>query len=85
MDKILSARIDEIILNKISLLSQRLHTTKKNIIETAVQLYAQKIELGNKFDVLEQTCGAWKRNGAIAENIRQTKSEFRKSLMRRRK
>ena len=82
MDKILSARIDETVLNKISLLSQRLHATKKKIIETAIQMYAQKIESGKKFDVLEQTCGAWKRKGSIAENIMQNKAKFRKSLMR---
>ena len=85
MDKILSARINETVLNKISLLSQRLHTTKKNIIETAIQLYAQKTELGKEFDVLEQTCGAWQRKGSITENIMQTKSAFRKALMRHRK
>ena len=85
MDKILSARIDEAVLNKISLLSQRLHTTKKNIIETAVQLYARKVELGKKIDVLEQTCGAWGKKRSIADNIMQTKIKFRKSFMRHQK
>jgi len=37
MDKILSARIDEEIIQKISLIASELKTTKKKVIETGIR------------------------------------------------
>ena len=44
MDKVFSARVDEAIVNKIGVLARELHTTKKTIIERAVNLFLEKVE-----------------------------------------
>jgi hypothetical protein len=82
MDKILSARVDEIILNKISFLAQKLHVSKKKVIEGAVQLYAQKMEAAGDISVFTQTNGAWKRKETIEQTVTLAKSAFRKSMER---
>ena len=48
MDKILSARVDESVIQRIGSLARQLNTTKKKIIEGAITLYAEKIEKGNE-------------------------------------
>ncbi len=82
MDKIFSARIDESILRRIGLMAQKLHTSKKNVIETAVKLYAQKIETETNVDVLQQTCGAWKRKDSAAQLVEKAKKKFQNSMLR---
>jgi predicted transcriptional regulator len=82
MDKILSARVNESIIQRIGSLARRLHTSKKNIIEIAVNNYADQIDREHQFDVFEQTCGAWRRKesaGRIAEKARRA---FRQSMER---
>ena len=85
MDKILSARIDEMVLNKIALLAHKLRVSKKKVIEGAVQMYAQKMESTEDMGVFEQTSGAWKRNESIDQTVNQGKSSFRKSIGRHQK
>ncbi len=82
MDKILSARVDETILNKVSFLAQRLHVSKKKVIEGAVQMYAQRMESTGDMNVFAQTSGAWKRNESIDQTVTHAKSAFRKSMGR---
>jgi uridine kinase len=82
MDKILSARVDEMVLNKISFLAQRLHVSKKKVIEGAVQMYAQRMESAGDMNVFVQTSGAWKRNESIDQTVTHAKSAFRKSMER---
>jgi len=41
MDKIFSSKIDEAVIHKIGLLAQKLNTSKKSIIETAIREYSQ--------------------------------------------
>ena len=81
MDKILSARIDEMILNKISFLAQKLHVSKKKVIEGAVQMYAQRMESAGE-SVFGQTSGVWKRKESIDQTVAQAKRAFRKSMGR---
>ncbi|MEI7999133.1 MAG: hypothetical protein WCH62_06485 [Candidatus Omnitrophota bacterium] len=84
MDKILSARVDEIVLNKISFLAQKLNVTKKKVIEGAVQMYAQKMESSGGVNVFTQTSGAWKRKETIEQTVTKTKNAFKKSMERHR-
>ena len=53
MDKILSARIDESVINQIGLLARELNTTKKTVIETAIKLYSEQSDLGKKLTYLK--------------------------------
>ena len=55
MDKVLSARVDESVLQRIGSLARQLKTTKKQIIEGAITLYAEKIEKETKKDILDQS------------------------------
>ncbi len=82
MDKILSARVDEMILNKISFLAQKLHVSKKKVIEGAVEMYVQKMESTGDRNIFEQTSGAWKRKEPIDQTVSHAKSVFRKSMGR---
>ena len=85
MDKILSARVDEEIIQKISLIANELKTTKKSVIENAIKEYADKIGKEEKIDVLEMTLGAWNRGETADEAINSIKSTFRQSMVRHQK
>ncbi len=85
MDKIFSARIDEEIIQKISLLASELKTSKKKVIENAIQEYADKIGKEGKIDVLEMTLGAWNRDETAEETINSIKSAFTQTMVRHQK
>jgi predicted DNA-binding protein len=78
MDKILSTRVDESVVNRIGSLARRLHTSKKKIIETAIERYATQVDEEQDFDVFEHTCGVWHRQ----ESPRQTVVKVRKAFLR---
>ena len=82
MDKILSARVDESIISRIGSLARQLHTTKKKIIESAIQMYASKIEEENNLDVLDQTFGAWDREESAQQTVNNVRKAFRDSMLR---
>jgi len=63
-------------------LAQRLHVSKKKVIEEAVQLYAQRMESTGDMNVFVQTSGAWKRKESIDQTVTHAKSAFRKSMER---
>ena len=82
MDKILSTRVDEAVVRRIDALARQLGTTKKAVIEGAIQFYAEKIEKERNTDVLEQTLGAWQREESPDETIEQAREAFRHSMRR---
>ena len=82
MDKIFSARLDESIVRRISRLAQKLHTTKKAVIEAAILSYAEKSDLEKGADIWEETLGAWKRDESPEETVKQVRQAFRESMRR---
>ena len=82
MDKILSARVDESVIQQVGILARELNTSKKTIIETAIRLYSKQTGLEKKIDVFENTCGAWKRSETPQESISIARSAFNKSMGR---
>ncbi len=82
MDKILSARVDESIIQQINVLAHSLNTSKKAIIEAAITQYSKQKGLEEKMDVFENTCGAWKRSETFQESIIVARSAFNKSMER---
>ena len=64
MDKIFSARMDEAVIRQIARLAERLKTSKKAVVEKAVQVYAETLDAESGVDVFERTLGAWKRREA---------------------
>ncbi|MFC1533970.1 hypothetical protein ACFL7M_11465 [Thermodesulfobacteriota bacterium] len=85
MDKIMSARINEAIIRRIGMLAKQLNMSKKAVIETAIQKYAQQIESDENLDVLTQTCGSWKRDESSDETVRNIKDAMRHSQERYKK
>ncbi len=82
MDKIFSARVDESTVRRIGILAQRLNTTKKNIIESAIEVYASRIEEEYSLDVLDLTFGAWRREESAPEVVDESRKAFRRSMIR---
>jgi predicted transcriptional regulator len=84
MDKILSARVDESIIHRIGVLARQLHTSKKRIIEEAIQSYADQLDQKEQCDVFARTCGAWNREESASEIVAEARETFRKSMERHR-
>jgi predicted transcriptional regulator len=82
MDKILSARVDESVVNRIGSLARRLRTSKKKIIETAIEVYAAQVDEAQGFDVFEHTCGAWRRKESARGTVVEARKAFQRSMQR---
>lgn len=82
MDKVFSARVDESVANQIGSLARRLHTSKKSVIEHAIELYAAQIDQEQGFDAFEETCGAWSRKESAAQLVKASRKAFRNSVRR---
>ena len=82
MDKIMSTRVDESIVYLIDSLSQKLHTSKKNIVETAVRSYSEKINDQKKHNVFNDTCGIWERDEDASATIKKSREAFNSSFTR---
>ena len=82
MDRIFSARIDNAIYQKINDLSSKMHTTKKAVIEKAINLLGQRYEQEEETNVFDETCGIWKRNETPEETVVQVRKVFRESMKR---
>jgi predicted transcriptional regulator len=82
MDKILSARVDESVIHRITSLARRLNTSKKKIIENAIQMYAKEIDQRENQDVFELTNGAWQRKESGRQIVDKTRKTFRESMER---
>ena len=84
MDKIMSTRMDESVIQHINMLAKKLGTSKKAVIENAVRCYAAKIESDQGFDILSHTCGSWQRDEparitvqAIKDIVRQSQERYK--------
>jgi predicted transcriptional regulator len=84
MDKILSARVDESVVNRIGSLARRLHTSKKKVIESAIRTYAAQVDKEQDFDVFEHTSGAWQKKESAGETVAKARKAFRESMRRHR-
>jgi hypothetical protein len=84
MDKILSGRVDESVMNRIGRLARRLHTSKKKMIENAIEAYASKVDREQEHDVFQETCGVWHRGESPARLVETARKTFRNSMQRRR-
>ncbi len=82
MDKILSARVDDRIVQKITDLANNLRISKKAVIEKAIDLFGRKVDDEKKRDVFDETCGAWDRDENATETVSKIRQAFRKSMHR---
>lgn len=84
MDKILSTRVDESIIQRISVLARQLGTTKKAVVEGAIRLYAAKVDEQENSDVFAETSGLWQRKESGDQIVSEARRAFRESMERRR-
>ncbi len=85
MDKVFSARLDESVVQRISGLARRLHTSKKQVIEEAVNLLESTLGEGDSASFLDQSFGAWNRDESARETVDAARAAFRESFERRRR
>ncbi len=82
MNKIFSARIDEEVIRYIGYLAKKMKTSKKEIIETAVREYAEKINQMGEIDILEESFGIRHREETPEETVEEAKKTFREAMKR---
>jgi hypothetical protein len=82
MDRVISARVDEEVVETIDALARELGVSKKQVIEEAVRAYAARMVEAGRADVLARTCGAWARSESPDELVDQSHSAFRQSMRR---
>lgn len=82
MDKIMSTRLEEAVIQHVGMLAKKLGTSKKAVLENAVRCYAEKIEAEQGEDVLSYTSGAWQREESAAQTVGHIKDTMRKSQQR---
>lgn len=82
MDKIMSTRVDEAVIRNIGMLAKKLGTSKKAVIENAVQYYVEKIEAESGIDIFTHTFGVWQREETASETVKKIKGIMRRSQER---
>ena len=85
MDKILSTRVEDSIIQKLNMMTNVLGTTKKAVIEKAILALMKQVELEKNLDVLDLTFGAWQRKESVDETIQHGRKHFQKSMVRHQK
>ncbi|MFO7892019.1 MAG: hypothetical protein R6V04_16960 [bacterium] len=82
MDKIFSARVSESVIKKIGYLARLKNTSKKRIIEEAIETYTASIEKKINQDVFDQTHGKWTRQESPSDTVKKVRKTFEKSMKR---
>ena len=82
MDKVFSARLDTAVVNQINGLARQLHSTKKQVIERAISLFAIQVEREKNGDVFQESFGAWNRKESAETTVEKSRATFRKSMER---
>jgi hypothetical protein len=82
MDKIMSARLDEAVLDIINQISQNKRVSKKKVIEGAIRLYWQEIMAENEQQVFKNSFAAWKRKESAEITVKKVKQAFKKNMGR---
>lgn len=85
MDRILSARVDESVAERLTGLARQMRVSKKSILERAIALFAAQVESEGHADVLDQTFGAWHRKESADQTVRRARGAFRQSMQRHRR
>ena len=76
MDRVISARLDEKIIEELDFATKRLRMTKKQFLEEAIRLRAKETRLEETLRIIDESFGAWKRDD---ETIDETLATIRAS------
>jgi hypothetical protein len=82
MDKIMSTRMDESVIQSINILAKTMGTSKKAVLEKAVKCLAESIAAEKDLDIFVQTSGGWDRDESNADTVRSTREAMRMSQER---
>ncbi len=82
MDRVVSARIDEAVVDEMERVTRQLGLTKKQFLEDAIRSRARKLSAKGMEDVWSATLGAWKRTEKAETTLRRGKKAFRVSFRR---
>lgn len=85
MDSILSARVDDAVLKRLTLLARRLGASKKAVLERAIGELADRLDLEEKIDLLDHTHGVWRRTEEPSETVATAREVFSRSMRRHQK
>ena len=86
MDKVLSARLDEKIIEELDFATKKLRMTKKQFLEEAIRLRAKETRLEETLRIIDESFGAWKRDDetideTIAGARRAAEEAYRRNLI----
>jgi hypothetical protein len=82
MDKVVSARLDETVVDELNRATKRRGVTKKEFLEGAIRVYAAQDEGEAGMDVWAETCGTWRRREAPQATIRRARAAFNATMTR---
>jgi hypothetical protein len=85
MDKIMSTRMDEAVIQRINILAKIMGTSKKAVLENAVKCLAEKVAAEKDLDIFVQTSGSWTRDEPCATTVHAIKEKIRASQERYRR
>jgi antitoxin component of RelBE/YafQ-DinJ toxin-antitoxin module len=85
VDKVISARLDEAVVDQLDRVTRRLGMTKKQFLEEAIRLRASNADRDRTADVWDETCGAWRRREAATTTIRRAREAFQAAMLRHRR
>ena len=64
------------------MLPQKMHSSKKAVIEKAINLLRENVDQYKGADVFDETFGAWKRDEKAEDTIAKARTLFEESTMR---
>ena len=82
MERIISARVDESVAVLIGTLAQRLHTSKKRVIEEAMKAYSGAVGVHADDALLDSTAGCWCRKEAPEVTVAHARKAFNAAYRR---
>ncbi len=82
MDKIISTRLDESVVYLIAKMAQKLHVSKKSLLENAVREFVSHVDKTDSIDVFNETHGLWCRKESSQNTRKKIRSVFEKSMKR---
>ena len=83
MDKVVSARIDEAVVDEMERVTHQLGLTKKQFLEDAIRGRARELSAKEMEDVWSATLGAWSRSEKAETTLRRGRKAFSDSFYRK--
>jgi predicted DNA-binding transcriptional regulator len=83
MEKVLSTRLPEEVIEELEQASRRLGITKKQFLQEAIRMRAAETSRERAREIIDRAWGAWVRDEPPEETVAAIKRAFRESAERR--